>query len=239
MLDIYKLIKYYLNKIEDNFNKINILFNQININIDYSKYIESIKKADIDNIFIYKNINKFVNKIGMDIFLLIKEEFKNIYDDKKINFYFNNLPDFFRKINNIFHKKKKYNYYDKKNKYDDTICKVGILLNEILTNLLFFDPLTSKDYIFREFYKYIKSCDLKNINNIRNIIFNLLITNITGTDIIKTLTEYIINDEKIDIKKKIKILDICREAEYGIIKGRREINQFDNLIITIMNILTI
>ena len=90
----------------------------------------------------------------------------------------------------------------------------------------------------RELYRFIKLGDLKMINNIRNIIFNLLITNISGTNIVKNFAEIIINDEKIHINKKIKILDICREAEYGIIKGRREINQFDNLIVTTINIIT-
>ncbi len=48
----------------------------------------------------------------------------------------------------------------------------------------------------------------------------------------------IVNDEKIDSKKKLKILHICQEAEYGIIKGRREINQFDNLIVSTIHIIT-
>jgi hypothetical protein len=160
-------------------------------------------------------------------------------NDCKQNFYFSNITDYFNKINNIINKKRKYNNYDKKNKYDDSICKIGLILIDILQTILLLDPLTSRDYVFRNLYKYIKNCDLKMINNIRNIIFNLLITNITGTEIIKTLAELIINDEKIDIKKKLKILNICREAEYGIIKGRREINQFDNLIVSIINIITL
>jgi len=66
----------------------------------------------------------------------------------------------------------------------------------------------------------------------------LLITNIKGSDIIKYLLDIIINDEKLYSNKKIKIIEICKDTEYGIIKGRREINQFDNLIISIINILT-
>jgi hypothetical protein len=62
----------------------------------------------------------------------------------------------------------------------------------ILNIIKLLDPLLSKDYTIRELYKYVKTCDLKYINNIRNIIYNLLITNISGTNIIKNYAEIII-----------------------------------------------
>jgi len=238
MIELFKLNKHYVEKIDDNFNKINELFNDIKLKFDTDIFYNRIYNAEKENIFINKNVNRFVNTIGNDIFNYVKNLLKDSIPEIKLQFYFTNITDFFNKVNNIINKKKKYTLYDKKNKHDDCICKFGICFMEILNTILLLDPLTSKDYIFREFYKYIKSGDLKMINNIRNIIFNLLITNITGTEIIKTLAEMIINDEKIDSKKKLKILNICQEAEYGIIKGRREINQFDNLIVSIIYILT-
>ncbi len=239
MLELFKLNQYYIEKIKNNFEEINKLCIDINIKFDHKKYSNLIENAENENIFIFKNINKFTNNIGNEIFNILKNNYKNIYSEQKYNFYFTKITDFFNKVNNIINKKKKYNFYDKKNKHDDVLCKIGILFLEILQLTSLLDPLTSQDYIFRQFYKYIKSCDLKNINNIRNIIFNLLITNITGTDIIKKLAQIIINDEKIELYKKIKILEVCKDSEYGIIKGRREINQFDNLIVSIMNIITL
>ena len=239
MLELFKLNQYYVERIKHNFNEINKLFLEMGIKFDYKKYIKLIETANDENIFIHKNINRFVNNIGNQIFTDIKNSFKNIYNEVKFNFYFNRITEFFNKVNSIINKKKKYIHYDRKNKYDDSLCKIGLYLIEILQLIILLDPLTSQDYIFREFYKYIKTCDLKNINYIRNIIFNLLITNITGTEIIKKLAEMIINDERIDIKKKIRILEVCKDSEYGIIKGRREINQFDNLIVSIMNIITL
>ena len=36
----------------------------------------------------------------------------------------------------------------------------------------------------------------------------------------------------------LQVINVCKDAEYGIIKGRREINQFDNLLVSIINIIT-
>jgi len=237
-IELCKLNQYYIEKIKINFIKIHELMQSININFDYTKYINIIINANNENIFLIKNINRFINNIGNELFDTFKKKFEIYITESKLNFYFTKITDYFNKVNNIINKKKKYIYYDKKCKYSYCICKIGIILFDILQTILLLDPSTSKDYIYREFYKYIKSGDLKNINNIRNIIFNLLITNITGTDIIKNLVDIIIDDEKIDSKKKLKIFEVCKDSEYGIIKGRREINQFDNLIVSIINIIT-
>ncbi len=237
-MEIFKLNQYYLAKIKNGFIEIYRILKAVNIDFKYDKYVGIIIKADYDNIFIAKNISNFVNKLGTEIFLSLRDLFNEVLPNNKFNYYFTHIKDFLNKIDNVVNKKKKCVYYDKKSKYDDCICRVGVVLVDILHTVLLLDPLTSKDYIFRDFYKYIKSCDLKMMNNIRNIIFNLLITNITGTEIIKNTAELIINDERIDSKKKLKILNMCRKSEFGIIKGRREINQFDDLIVSIINILT-
>lgn len=237
-IELFKLNKYYIEKIKINLTNIYEILRNINIIFDHNKYIDIIEKADNENIFIVKNINRFVNNIGNELFNIFKNYFKQYITELKFNFYFTKITDYFNKVNNIILKKKKYTQYDKKCKYEDCICKIGIILVNILQTILLLDPLTSMDYTYREIYKYIKSGDLKMINNIRNIIFNLLITNITGTDIIKNIVNIIINDEKIDSKKKIKIFEVCKDSEYGIVKGRREINQFDNLIVSIINIIT-
>jgi len=238
ILEIFKLNAHYLSKIKNNFLKLTELFENTGISVDFTCFNNIIIEAEHDNIFLYKNISNFVNKLGNDIYNYIKDKFEDVLSDTKKNFYFGKITDFFAKVNNIANKKKKYSIHEKKNKYDECLCKSGIILIDILRSTSLLSPLLPRDNIFREFYKYIKSGDLRTINNIRNIIFNLLITNITGTDIIKKIAELIIDDEKIDIKKKIKILDICRESEYGIIKGRREINQFDNMIVSIIDTIT-
>jgi len=236
-MQLYKLNTYYLENIYNNMSTINELLETNNIYIDFKSIYNEVKDADDKNIFIYKNINRFINTFGNKMFNKIKDTMKNKISEQRYHFFFMNISDFLYKSNMIINKKKKYSDIDKKTKLDDIICKIGALIYDTLSNIRLLDPLLSKDYIIRELYSYIKTCDMKMMNNIRNIIFDLLITNISGTDIIKSLSSLIMNDEKININKKLKILNICREADYGIIKGRREINQFDNLIINIITIM--
>jgi DNA polymerase III delta prime subunit len=234
-LQMYKLNEIYIEKIKEKLTDIKNLLKHIEVNFDDNYYFSKIKDCEYTNVFIFKNINKFVNDIGNEMFNNLKIILKDTLCKKQYNYYFTNPSDYMVKVQKILNKKIK---LEKKNKIDDIICKIGTSMFTILNTIKLLDPLLSKDYTIRELYRYIKTCDLKYINNIRNIIYNLLITNISGTNIIKNYTEIIINDEKIDIKKKLKILDVCREAEYGIIKGRREINQFDNLIVSTINIIT-
>jgi len=237
-LQMYKLNEIYLEKIKDKLIDIKNILKYVNIHFNDELFFNKIKNSEYENIFIYKSINRFINNIGNEIFNEFKSILKNHITSKQYDFYFTNPSEYMMKVQKIVSKKLKFNELEKKTKIDDVICKIGILYNNILNIIKLLDPLLSRDYTMRELYRFIKLGDLKMINNIRNIIFNLLITNISGTNIVKNFAEIIINDEKIHINKKIKILDICREAEYGIIKGRREINQFDNLIVTTINIIT-
>ncbi len=238
-LQLYKLNEIYLETIKEQITDIKNLFKHCEINYNFDMFYNIIKNYEYENVFIYKNLNKFVNKLGNELFTIFKNMLNPYITKRQAEFYFVNPNDFIIKIQKIVNKKIKLSDIDaKKNKYDDLICKIGVLYFNVLNNIKLLDPMLSKDYTMRNLYKYIKMGDLKMINNIRNIIFNLLITNLSGTSIIKHYVDYIINDEKLDVKKKIKILDICRDAEYGIIKGRREINQFDNLIVSSINIIT-
>ncbi len=237
-MQMYKLNEIYLNNIKEQIIDIKNLFKHCEINYNFEVFFHSIKNNEYDNAFTYKNLNRFINKLAHEMFIVFKNILTPCITRKQVDFYFTSPNDFINKIQKITNKKIKFSEIDKKNKYDDLICKVGLIYITILNNIKLLDPLLSKDYTMRCLYKYIKTGDLKMINNIRNIIFNLLITNLSGTNIIKNYVEYIINDERLDVKKKLKIIDICREAEYGIVKGRREINQFDNLIVSSINIIT-
>ena len=152
--------------------------------------------------------------------------------------YYNCPQNFINKITKTNYKNIKYQNIEKKLKFDDIMFKIKLNYHKILEHIKFLSPILTSEIAIYKLYKYIKSGDLKMINNMRDIIFNLLITNITGTHIIKMLLNEIINDEKLDQRHKIKIINICKDVEYGVIKGRREINQFDNLLITIINIIT-
>ncbi len=85
--------------------------------------------------------------------------------------------------------------------------------------------------------KLIIELKLENTLQIRNIIFNLMITNLDGTTIMRTLIDKLICSDKISEKSKQKIIKETSDFEYQLIKGRREIIHFDALITSIMKIL--
>ena len=235
-LEMYKLNDINLEKIKNDFIDIKNLMKNINIDFDDEYFYKILNDNECENVFIYKSINRFINNFGNQLYNEFKKLFSPILPRKQFELYFLNPFDFMMKVKHITNKKIK---LDKKTKVDEVICKIGLLYIHIINTIKLLDPLLPKDYTVRVLYRYIKMGDLKLINDIRHIIFNLLITNISGTNIIKILTDNIVNDESIHMNKKIKIIDVCREAEYGVIKGRREINQFDNLIVSIINIITL
>lgn len=75
------------------------------------------------------------------------------------------------------------------------------------------------------------------IPKIRTIIFNLMITNFDGTVIMRDLIDTICMNKKICDNAKQEIVFDCAEIEYQLVKGRRQIIQFDVLIISIIRIL--
>lgn len=78
---------------------------------------------------------------------------------------------------------------------------------------------------------------ISNVIRIRDIFFTLMITNFAGTTIIRDLLDYICVNPQITDEAKQKILHECIEFEYQLVKGRREIIQFDAVITTAMRII--
>lgn len=97
----------------------------------------------------------------------------------------------------------------------------------------------STDYYesLEKIVKLLLEPQLSNVITIRNIIFTLTITNFTGTTIMRDLLDYICIDKNITDEAKQKILQECVEFEYQLVKGRREIIQFDAIITTAMRII--
>lgn len=237
-IDLYKLNYIYIDEIKNLFKNIQENFNLIKIEFNYDYYINELEKYNKENIFIIKNINRYIIKFSKYLFENILEKIKNYLPDNTKITYYASPEKFINNITKSNYKKINYKNIDKKLKIETLMFNIKTSYHQILNHIKLLDPILSKDKSVNELYNLIKKCDLKYIDEIRNIIFNLLITNIKGSDIIKYLLDIIINDEKLYSTKKIKIIEVCKDTEYGIIKGRREINQFDNLIISIINILT-
>lgn len=82
----------------------------------------------------------------------------------------------------------------------------------------------------------LTSNDLKHIIKIRAIIYSVLITNISGSDLIKMIINELL--EKINNPiKQYKIIQSASKYEHRLIMGRREITHLEGFVIDIMTIL--
>jgi replication factor C subunit 3/5 len=76
----------------------------------------------------------------------------------------------------------------------------------------------------------IYKCDPNNMKNIRNIFFDLMITNYTGITILKDLVDVIFNDKRLSDFTKQQIIQESSNTEYKLLKSRREIIHFDAFV---------
>lgn len=85
--------------------------------------------------------------------------------------------------------------------------------------------------------KLVLQMNLRNLPQIRRIIENLMITNFSETTIIKDIVDYLCLHKDITDQSKAKIIEQGATFECQMVKGRREIMQFDALIQTVWEIL--
>jgi len=97
---------------------------------------------------------------------------------------------------------------------------------------------TDYELYIHKITNYILKGNYNNINNIRNIIFNISITNINHNKILQDIIKNILKSKLSDIIK-IKIMKLVSNLEHNLIRGRRSIIHFDSIIIGIMNIINV
>ena len=236
-LELFKTQEIYIKKLNNIFIEINKIFTNLNIDI---KVIDNIKFNLINDIvnlnFINKNINNSINYIGNTIFTILKNNIINNIDKNDLNKYFNNCKAFMNKFNKKNYKKIKY-INTKKIKLDEILIELQELLHKCFVVIGLCNIYTDKDIIINNLIKLILLKDIEVFDQIRDIFFNLIITNFSGTDIITNILIKLINNNNIKYKHKIEIINLCKNVEFNMLKGRREINQFDMLIVYIIDIL--
>lgn len=99
-----------------------------------------------------------------------------------------------------------------------------------------YPAVTEYDIILVNLVNIILKCDLENISEIRNILYNIMITNIDGTIIISNILHEIIKRD-LSEAAKCKIINAAAKYDHNIIRGRREIIHLEGFIITIMHII--
>lgn len=79
--------------------------------------------------------------------------------------------------------------------------------------------------------------NLSNYSMIRNIMYNIMITNISGSSIIQTIMLELCK-KTISDKQKKEIINIATKYEHNISIGRRDIIHLDGFIVNVIQVLT-
>ena len=245
-LQIFKNNDLYLDFIYDQFEELKIEYEKLG-ELTISKYLDEefkrLKNMVINLEFIHKNSNRYVNYIGNELFNILNVKLKTLTDTANYKKYFSSCKIF---MNNFKKDKDKDNSKDQKIKFlvdnkklkiDEILLNIKHIYNKIFNTIKLFDVNTDKNLVLDILVKMILKADCIYFDEIRNVFFNLIITNFTGTEILTGILTRILKVSTISEKAKVQIIKICNDGEFNMIKGRREINQFDMVIINIFDIL--
>jgi hypothetical protein len=110
-------------------------------------------------------------------------------------------------------------------------------MEKLLSFINVFDLTTNTQRALCQIEKLILKKNFNNIQQIRNVAYNLMKTNIKSNEILIGILNKLIANKKISNKKKYDIIDMLAVCEHKITNGRRDINHFDLSAISIMHIL--
>jgi replication factor C subunit 3/5 len=96
----------------------------------------------------------------------------------------------------------------------------------------------SYNYIINEIKKLLLTCDVNAILEIRLLLYNIMITNITGSQIIKDIISKLYNDNNIPNECKVNMAEVAAKFEHNLIRGRREIIHLEGFIANLMYVLS-
>lgn len=96
---------------------------------------------------------------------------------------------------------------------------------------------TNYDDAIKHMIKLITSCDLSKIEEIRDIFFNIWITNYEGVKIMRDIVRSLIISDKLSEECKINIIVKTSEIEYNLLRGRREVIHFDDFVVNVMKMI--
>lgn len=96
---------------------------------------------------------------------------------------------------------------------------------------------TSYDKILKEIIEKIIECKITELYNIRDLIYKVLITNISGSVLIKDINNKLLEEEELSEYVKCCITEEATKYEHKLIIGRREIIHLEGMIISIMDII--
>ena len=100
-----------------------------------------------------------------------------------------------------------------------------------------YEYTTNYDDAIKQIVQMIMDCNLCKIEDIRDIFFNIWITNYEGVKIIRDIIKNLIIKTELNETCKINIIIKTSEIEYNLLRGRREVIHFDDFVVNTMKII--
>jgi DNA polymerase III delta prime subunit len=243
LLQLFRTFDLYSNEMKNLMKNYEFLLQTFSLqNKSILAYIDNFLDTFFNHIknldFQFININTFINKWGTLFYDQFKNKFKDIINATDYKKYFSSALNFTTKFNKNIIKKIKFNIDDKKNKNQIFLTDFTMFFDKFIKIIKLCEIKLDKDIVVNKLITHIVNCNYNEFDEIRDIYFNMSITNFTSTEIIRNIINKILQIDSIEDKKKMEIVQICSDVEYQMIIGRREIIQFDLLILMIMNIIS-
>lgn len=113
-------------------------------------------------------------------------------------------------------------------------CNIKTALWCLQLTMLGYDYKTNYVTAVDNMIKLIMTHDTKNIEEIRDIFFNIWITNYEGVKIVRDILRRLLTLDTLSDKAKANIIIKTSEIEYNILRGRRVIIHFDQFVLNVM-----
>lgn len=116
-------------------------------------------------------------------------------------------------------------------------CNIRTALLCLQSYILGYDYKTNYNVASEKMIDMIMDRDISNIEVVRDIFFNIWITNYEGVKIIRDILRQIIDSDKLSEQCKANIIIKTSEIEYNLLRGRRQIIHFDSFVLNIMKLI--
>ena len=123
------------------------------------------------------------------------------------------------------------------NNLQQIILNIKNIFLDIINLLSLLDSHTNLEYEIKKLIDIILNKDINDIPLIRDILFNLIITNIKNTNIITLIINELLLSN-LPSPVLFKLITLAANVESNVIKGRRDIIHLDYFIINIFDILS-
>lgn len=94
---------------------------------------------------------------------------------------------------------------------------------------------TTYDDVIKKIIKLLLLSNLEKIKDIREYVYNILITNIPGKEIIKDIIIAMIKNDNLSEICKINLIKIAESSETNLAQGRRDITHLEKFMVGVMN----